>query len=405
MADGKQTTEDSAKTADGVEVSDRVISLSDTDSASSGKKLEPQQKGASKAGDASTSESNSSFVRLDAPQASNSTSADTSEELLSYGSGRVSQLLEEVQRSLTQVNLSAGASGERVVRTLDEAKSREHQFWNTQPVTQLSEQIGSTEKGPIEPDQPIGEVRDLPLTLPTGYKWDTLDLSDKAILDELYKLLYDNYVEDDEALFRFDYSREFLYWALHPPGWFPEWHVGVRTTNGKLLAFISGVPLTLKIFDEQKRLAEINFLCVHKRLRNKRLAPVLIREVTRRVHRRGMFQAVYTAGAYLPKPITTARYWHRSLNPKKLIDIKFSHLGRNMTMQRTIKLYKLPPDPVTAGIRPLTEADIPQTWPLVSEYFAKFDVSLRLDQEEFKHWFLPRENIVYSYVVEVVLFN
>ena len=57
----------------------------------------------------------------------------------------------------------------------------------------------------------------------------------------------------------------------------------------------------------QKRLAEINFLCVDKRLRNKRLAPVLIREVTRRVHRRGMFQAVYTAGAYLPKPITTAR--------------------------------------------------------------------------------------------------
>ena len=36
------------------------------------------------------------------------------------------------------------------------------------------------------------------------------------------------------------------------------------------------------------------------------------------------------------------RYWHRSLNPKKLIEVRFSHLSRNMTMQRTVKLYRLP---------------------------------------------------------------
>lgn len=36
------------------------------------------------------------------------------------------------------------------------------------------------------------------------------------------------------------------------------------------------------------------------------------------------------------------RYWHRSLNPKKLIDVGFSRLANHMTMARTIKLYKLP---------------------------------------------------------------
>ena len=36
------------------------------------------------------------------------------------------------------------------------------------------------------------------------------------------------------------------------------------------------------------------------------------------------------------------RYWHRSLNPKKLVECKFSNLSRNMTMSRSIKLYKLP---------------------------------------------------------------
>jgi glycylpeptide N-tetradecanoyltransferase len=54
-------------------------------------------------------------------------------------------------------------------------------------------------------------------------------------------------------------------------------------------------------------MCEINFLCVHKKLRSKRLAPVLIKEVTRRVNLRGIFQAVYTAGVLLPKPVSACR--------------------------------------------------------------------------------------------------
>lgn len=61
-----------------------------------------------------------------------------------------------------------------------------------------------------------------------------------------------------------------------------------------------------RIFSTQK-MVEINFLCVHKKLRSKRVAPVLIREITRRVNLKGIFQAVYTAGVVLPKPIATCR--------------------------------------------------------------------------------------------------
>ena len=56
-------------------------------------------------------------------------------------------------------------------------------------------------------------------------------------------------------------------------------------------------------------MVEINFLCVHKKLRSKRVAPVLIKEITRRVNREGIFQAVYTAGVLLPKPISVCRYY------------------------------------------------------------------------------------------------
>lgn len=62
-------------------------------------------------------------------------------------------------------------------------------------------------------------------------------------------------------------------------------------------------------------MVEINFLCVHKKLRSKRVAPVLIREITRRVNLQGIFQAVYTAGVVLPKPVGTCRWvrWNRDV--------------------------------------------------------------------------------------------
>ena len=62
-------------------------------------------------------------------------------------------------------------------------------------------------------------------------------------------------------------------------------------------------------------MAEINFLCVHKQLRTKKLAPVFIKEITRRVNKCDIWQAVYTAGVVIPTPITAATYYHRSLNP------------------------------------------------------------------------------------------
>lgn len=94
-----------------------------------------------------------------------------------------------------------------------------------------------------------------------------------------------HYVEDDDNMFRFDYSTDFLRWALTPPGYKSEWLFGVRGgAKNKLYGFISGIPVHIKVRGNEVLMAEINFLCVHRSLRAKRLAPVLIKEVTRRVN-------------------------------------------------------------------------------------------------------------------------
>lgn len=112
----------------------------------------------------------------------------------------------------------------------------------------------------IEEDKPDEEIRHDSYSLPSGFVWDTLDLLDPLIvsftlgldvwdiiisgsfgmslikeillgilssifqiqvifisvlnlqLKELYTLLNENYVEDDDNMFRFDYSPEFLQW-------------------------------------------------------------------------------------------------------------------------------------------------------------------------------------------------
>ena len=87
---------------------------------------------------------------------------------------------------------------------------------------------------------------------------------------------------------------------------------------------------------------QVNFLCVHKKIRSKRLAPVLIREVTRRVNRDAGWQAIYTAGVSIPTPITEATYFHRSINIKKLIDIGFAAPPRRITLASYIKYLAIP---------------------------------------------------------------
>src|SRR5689334_6662844 len=113
-----------------------------------------------------------------------------------------------------------------------------------------------------------------------------------------------------------------------PPGFRRDWHPAVRVkATGRLVAFISAVPARVRIHGRGPvSMVEINYLCVHKKLRSRRLAPVLIREITRRVNRTGIWQAAYTAGALLPKPVARNRYYHRSLNPKKLVEVSLISL-------------------------------------------------------------------------------
>ena len=142
-------------------------------------------------------------------------------------------------------------------------------------------------------------------------------MDDDTTCLEVYTLLANNYVEGDDNMFLFNYSADFCRWAS--PGYFKAWHFGVCIwASKKLVAFIIEVPARIRIRENVVKMVEINFLCVHKKLRSKRLDPVMIKEVTRRVHLENIWQATHTVSVVLPT------------------NVRFSRLGERMTISRMI---------------------------------------------------------------------
>lgn len=248
------------------------------------------------------------------------------------------------------------------------------------------------------------DVQTEPIKLPAGFEWATLDLINEIHLNELYELLKGNYVEDSESTFRFEYPKEFIQWALLVPGFQKDWHLAIRSQkDGKLLAFIAGTPVKSKVNGRNVKLAQINYLCVRKKLREKRLAPVLIKEITRRVNLTNVWQAVFTAGIVVPRPVGTATYQHRSINPKKLIEVGFSALPLGETMANHLKRNKLPTEGevvVKGVIREMQKKDISQVFKLLQEHLKKFKLAPVYSQEEVAHLLMPKSGVVYTYVVE-----
>ncbi|TRM62669.1 acyl-CoA N-acyltransferase [Schizophyllum amplum] len=328
------------------------------------------------------------------------------------GEAGASANAENVRLALEQIKIMDIMKGKVGLGHATKKDMADHKFWKTQPVTKFGEKPPE-EDGAIEPSVPSEEVRQTPYPLPNDFEWATLDLEDDKENKEVYDLLSLNYVEDSDASFRFQYTAEFLRWACTPPGFHKSWHIGVRVkSNKKLVAFISAVPIKLRVREKEVQASEVNYLCVHKKLRSRRLAPVLIKEVTRKCNLLGTFQAIYTGGVVIPTPVSTCRYYHRSINIPKLVDIKFTYVPRNSTIARMTRLHKVSEKTSLVGLREMRDEDMEQVATLFSEYMNRFHLVPLMSLEEARHQFLSgrgvgepvdgrrERQVTWSYVVE-----
>ena len=127
---------------------------------------------------------------------------------------------------------------------------------------------------------------------------------------------------------------------------------------------------------------------------------MLIKELTRRVNLRDQWQAIYTSGTTLPTPFATAQYWHRNLNPQKLVDIRFAFKPADTPMAKFVKRHKLAAETGTQNLRPMIEADIPKVAFALNKHLSEnYKVHIHFTEEEVRHFLLPQEGVVSSYLV------
>lgn len=205
--------------------------------------------------------------------------------------------------------------------------------------------------------QPVhGTVADLsaanpsePIRLPTGFEWVAFSKDDDADMARVSAFLNAHYGTSEDGKFSSETDPSFVSWSFRREDQPGDWIVGVRVVEtDAIVAAVCAWPWKIRVDEEEHASAQIGFLCVHPILRNKRLAPVLIREITRRVVARGCVRAVYTGHDDLPGRVTTMRKHVRVLRADPLVQSGFWPLRPPMTPPRLQRLNKLP-DRATIG--------------------------------------------------------
>jgi glycylpeptide N-tetradecanoyltransferase len=234
-----------------------------------------------------------------------------------------------------------------------------------------------------------------PYKLPTQFKWDTLNPNNEGELDDLYMLLKENYIGD---VCKMNVTKDLLKWTLTQPGWNQELLLCVRVSeNNKLVAFVSATPIKMRVGDNVVDSALANFLCIHRKIRNKRLTPLLSKELIRRLFDLEIKTCVGVIPNFKIESTCNLAYWHRKLNVKKLDKLGLLKQGTNISIEKAEKKYKVPTSLSIPGIRRMRGYDVDAVYRLLNN--TKALLTPLFTREQIRHLFLDI-NVVRTYVVE-----
>ncbi|EJD35139.1 acyl-CoA N-acyltransferase [Auricularia subglabra TFB-10046 SS5] len=229
-------------------------------------------------------------------------------------------------------------------------------------------------------------------------------------MNELHDFLVLHYIQGEEEPYRYDFTADFLRWALLPPGYYSDWHIAVReSATGELVGFIAGVPLRIRIRPKHVAILQtcaISFLCVHQKYRGQHLAPVLMSEISRRAQLRDVHQRFYTTGTTLPRVISMTQYHHRCLNFAQLNRIGYVAPPDGQTLEEAIASHRVPESTSIPGLREMRVDDVPAVTRLWADFSNRYSSAAVLSEQETRHYLLSpwrsREEgrSVFAYVVE-----
>ena len=132
----------------------------------------------------------------------------------------------------------------------------------------------------------------------------------------------------------------------------------------------------------------INFLSVNQKLRYKRLAVILIKEILRRFNLNNIWHAIYTESESDCKTIATSNFYYCILS-QKMIDL-------GLTKKKDISSLQIESNNSSKyNLIPMTLEDVQQVTLLINNYLKKHTKLYQvLSEEDISYLLLPRENII-----------
>jgi glycylpeptide N-tetradecanoyltransferase len=262
------------------------------------------------------------------------------------------------------------------------------------------------------------DTQDKPVSLPGGFEWVHLDMAKHEDLKRASVFLDANALQDQEEQFKLGWTVTHFERQLRcviTPNRAHEGRLEPQDkpiilavqTNGatgpkNLVAFIAAIPVHLRLWSKVERFYLVRQLCVHRKMRGHRVARVIVKELSRRVHHqphksdsttKPAIPAIFTLGVPMPfRLLNEFGAYHRTLQYQRFLDA-----GLKPTIDPkdvSVSHFKLLPN-----LRPMRPEDLHIVFPFVSEFLERFKAAISYTGAEFAHRYASRPGYTYSYVL------
>lgn len=273
-------------------------------------------------------------------------------------------------------------------KTKDEAKTWDYKYWSKRSIPKLGEAQATVNI--IDQDLKSKLVTQVKMFSP--YSWIEIDLSNDKQVDDICTFLNKNYKLDKGDNFRLYYTKEYIRWSLGPKCKM----IGIHC-NGIIGGIIAASIKICKIFEKGLQVADINYLCIHPKLRGKGLAQMFIDEITRNMCNDNIVVGSFTTQRYIPTPICKTEFYHRPLNYEKLYNANFIRLESNISLDKGVSTFMIQYKHKHKVVR-MGADHYDEVYELLCKYQDKYNFYQEYSREEFEHYF-KNSNIVSSYVI------
>lgn len=219
------------------------------------------------------------------------------------------------------------------------------------------------------------------LDLPDGFELKTLNLSH---LDEIFQLINNHYVRDDQLQIRTRYSKDFIYWYLTyiPPGFV----IGL-CYHSKLVGLITAYFLDMVVHTESMKIPCINFICLQERIRKMGMAKYLMDEMKNRLLHINLNYGFFITKKNLTKNFAKYGEYVIPINYTKLHQVGFLR-------EKIQPISKLESNPLHL----MSRSDIETVTPKLNHHLQKYNIRPFFTIESANHFLIPKKNIVYTFV-------